>query len=106
MDTVSHDQSEKRDFLRMRVDNPAEVVIRGEGKRLKGICRDLSGSGMLVEVGRSAGAALQPGLELEVTLASPYGDAPMLKARTRVARITRNRLGRFVLGLEMAEILD
>lgn len=121
MDTVNRKNNEKRNFLRMEVDTPAELLIRGKGlgvkgkglnakglrdKALRGLCRDLSGSGMLVEVEASAGEELESGLELEVKLASHYGDSPMLKAHSRVARITRNQQGRLVVGLEILEILD
>ena len=45
------DYSEKRDFIRMRVD--ADVVLIHEGDQVSAVCIDLSSSGMQVEAPRS-----------------------------------------------------
>jgi hypothetical protein len=102
MNESSTKEQEKRNFTRLRTDTAAEVLIIGRDKRFRAICRDLSGGGMLMETR----VGLKPGTGLEVTLSSSYGDTPMLKAHTRVARLEKNAAGNFVLGLEILEILD
>lgn len=102
MDRIDKKRSEKRNFIRMKVDTPAEVTLEQKGGALQGICRDLSGGGMLIEVKEK----LEIGLELNITLASHHANSPMLKARTQVARIKTNPSGTFTLGLEILEILD
>ncbi len=86
----------------MKIDTPANVIIEGGGESIKGICRDLSGGGMLIETE----STLEIGLELVVSLASHHASSPMLKARVQVARIKENRSGTYTLGLEILEMLD
>lgn len=50
MSQTGRDYSEKRDFIRMRVD--ADVVLIHEGDEIAGVCIDLSSSGMQVEAPR------------------------------------------------------
>ncbi|MEX1032731.1 MAG: PilZ domain-containing protein [Cellvibrionaceae bacterium] len=107
MDRIHRDHNEKRNFIRMKIDTPAEVVIYSQGHRVKGICRDLSGGGMLIETAAAAAAmGLNVGAKLDVKLASRYGDSPMLKARTQLARVQPSRSGGSILGLEILEMLD
>lgn len=47
MSQTGRDYSEKRDFIRMRVD--ADVVLIHEGDQVSAVCIDLSSSGMQVE---------------------------------------------------------
>ena len=86
----------------MKIDTPADVVIERQGEKIQGVCRDLSGGGMLIE----SPETLDIGLELVVKLASHHLDSPMLKARALVARVQENRNGGFTLGLEILEMLD
>jgi c-di-GMP-binding flagellar brake protein YcgR len=102
MDQAGTTERDKRNFTRLKTETAADVLIVGRDKRFRAICRDLSGGGMLMETR----VGLKPGTELEVKLASRYGDIPMLKARTQVARVEKNAAGNFVLGLEILEILD
>lgn len=79
----SREYHEKRDFIRMRVDSPVQVQIKGQKETFTGVCRDLSGGGMMIEVD----TALPIGTEVEVALASSHGHAPMLQASAKVCRI-------------------
>lgn len=97
------ESEEKRDFLRMRVDSPVTMALADKEESMSGICRDLSGGGMLVEVEK----ALPIGTELEVTLASSYGHAPVLQAAAKVTRIIElpdSDAGRNRVGLRLTEI--
>lgn len=84
MSLSSRDYQEKRDFIRMRIDSPVVVHVAGDEHPLSGICRDLSGGGMLIEVE----SALPTGTEVEVTLTSSHGHAPMLRAIATVTRLS------------------
>lgn len=98
------DQQDKRNFLRMQVDSPVSIVVVGEGEVISGICRDVSGDGMLVEVD----AALPTDTELRVTLASSHGHAPVLRANARVTRVVElpdDASGVRRVGLQLTEIL-
>ncbi|MGQ9426680.1 PilZ domain-containing protein [Gilvimarinus sp. F26214L] len=106
MDNTTENDQNKRSFTRLQVDTPAELKVQETGEHLYGICRDLSGGGMLIEVALpESGAQLRAGGIMEVRLASHWNGSPMLSARARVARVTPSD-GRWVLGLEILEILD
>lgn len=102
MDRTNRSYNEKRNFIRMKIDTPADVIIEGNGESIKGICRDLSGGGMLIETN----STLELGLELIVSLASHHASSPMLKARVQVARVFEGRDSNYTLGLEILEMLD
>lgn len=102
MDRINRTYNEKRNFIRMKIDTPADVVIESQGGSFQAVCRDLSGGGMLIESPQK----LDTGLELVVKLASHHLNSPMLKARAIVARAKQNRDGEFTLGLEIVEMLD
>ena len=93
--------SEKRSFLRMKIDTPVEVKLTAEGETLDGVCQNLSGSGLSIAVD----SALPLGTEIEVTLASEHGHHPMLKAKAKVIRASENGSGH-ILGLEILEMLN
>lgn len=105
MSMNSRDYLEKRDFIRMRIDSPVEVHIAGHDSPISGMCRDLSGGGMLIEVD----TALPAGSEVEVTLASNHGHAPMLRAIAVVTRISgdaNDESGTQKVGLQLKDILS
>ena len=102
MDRINRNYNEKRNFIRMKIDTPADVIIESQGGNIQAVCRDLSGGGMLIE----SPEKLEIGLELIVNLASHHLNSPMLKARVIVARVKENRDGGFTLGLEIIEMLD
>lgn len=102
MDRINRNYNEKRNFIRMRIDTPADVIIDSQGQQIKAVCRDLSGGGMLIESPQK----IDIGLELMVQLASHHLNSPMLRARVVVARVQENRSGSFTLGLEILEMLD
>lgn len=102
MDQTDNRHNEKRNFIRMRVNTPAKLAIKGQKKIIDGICQNLSGGGMLIETGTPAPL----NAEVKVVLAAHHAPAPMLKARAQVARVTSQADGRYVLGLEIVEMLD
>lgn len=100
MDLASHAYSEKRNFIRMKIDTPVDVTILSESETIHGTCRDLSGGGMLIEIDK----VLPVGTELEVSLASSHGHHPMLQATAMVARVISSQAGSCTLGLEIVEM--
>ena len=96
MKTSSPTHSEKRDFIRMRVDTPASVIVKtiatndssdeeasSSNQAISGMCKDLSGGGILLELKTS----LELGMIVEVDISSSYGHKPMLKAKAEVSRV-------------------
>ncbi|SNY15699.1 PilZ domain-containing protein [Pseudomonas sp. LAMO17WK12:I6] len=78
MSQTGRDYSEKRDFIRMRVD--ADVVLIHEGDEIAGVCIDLSSSGMQVEAPRQFAV----GDRLSVRIDSDHAALSGLEAETVV----------------------
>jgi len=105
MTIANRDYQEKRNFIRMKIETPAQVELQDGEKRLEGICRDLSGGGMLVELA----TAIPIGTEVKVQIASAHGHAPMLVALTEVTRVVAQpgaEESPCLLGLEIKQVLS
>ncbi len=94
--------SEKRNFIRMQIDTPISVQVETHNENITGLCRDLSGGGMLVELEK----ALPVGSQMKVEINSPHGHEPMLQAKTRVTRVLGGPNDRCILGMEIEEMLS
>ena len=92
---------EKRDFMRMKIEAPLSAELYRDGEQLTGMCRELSGGGMQVELTNP----LVEGEEVEVKLASTHGHSPQLHARAKVVRVQPENSG-YLAGLEILEIFD
>ncbi|HEY7883478.1 MAG TPA: PilZ domain-containing protein [Cellvibrionaceae bacterium] len=92
---------EKRDFLRMKIQTPLGVELNHDGQHYAGLCRELSGGGMQVELSKP----LAEGEELEVRVISTHGHSPQLHARARVVRAQTDG-DTHLIGLEIIEVLD
>lgn len=98
--------SEKRDFIRMRVDTELSLTLAAEGKTITGICRDLSGKGMLIEVDQ----VIPVDSLCNTNLPSSNAAFPGLDARIKVLRCTPieaeegSSEQRFLIGAEIVEI--
>ncbi len=99
---IDRDYSEKRNFIRMTINTPAEVHVEQEGVITTGICNDLSGSGMLLTVDKE----LPADSELLVTLQPSTSKGPSLQARCTIARYHQTADKKCLLGLEIQEIID
>ncbi|MFT5083228.1 MAG: c-di-GMP-binding flagellar brake protein YcgR [Lentisphaeria bacterium] len=105
MNSVNRDYSEKRNYIRMKVDAPVSIQIPSNNEVIEGTCRDLSGGGLLVEIK----TALPVGTTAEVVICSGHGHSPMLKARAEVMRIIsqpENNEKPCLLGMEIIEVLN
>ena len=78
MSQTGRDYSEKRDFIRMRVD--ADVSLIHEGDEVPAVCIDLSSSGMQVEAKRE----FKVGDRLIVRIDSDHAALKGLEADTQV----------------------
>ena len=101
---ASRDYQEKRDFIRMRVETPVQITLLDGEESYSGTCVDLSGGGLLVEMQ----TLLPVGTLLEVNIASQHVHSPMLRAKTKVARVVSQPESEeqpCKLGLEIEEVI-
>ena len=99
---MKRDYSEKRNFIRMTVNTPVEVNVEHEGVIARGICNDLSASGMLLTVDK----ALPTDSELLVSLHPESNEEPILQARCTIARSIKVEDTAYILGLEIQAIIS
>lgn len=105
MYSAKREYNEKRNYIRMKVDAPVNVKVHTDGQILQGLCRDLSGGGLQVELDK----ALPTGTKVEVVIASAHGHNPMLKARATVTRIESEPTSEespCLIGMKITEVLD
>ncbi|MBC3410315.1 PilZ domain-containing protein [Pseudomonas sp. SWRI51] len=92
------DYSEKRDYIRMRIDTDVSLVHAGEV--ISATCIDLSSSGMQVE----APKRFQVGDKLEVKIDSAFSALSGLEATTEVVWIADQRGGAQKFGLRILQL--
>ncbi|MDG5498776.1 PilZ domain-containing protein [Marinobacter sp. BGYM27] len=98
MAMTMRDYSEKRDFHRMQVNS--EVIITDSlGKEHHGICKDLSGTGMQIQVDTD----FPEGSELQTLLPSNNDQFPPFEATVEVLRCHQHGDG-FLLGVAIKEV--
>lgn len=93
MSQQDRDYSEKRDFIRMRVETT--VTLEHGDTKLSGVCIDLSSTGMQI----LARTNLSMGDKLRVLIPSEHSELKGLDAQTEVVRISQLDDGRQSLGL-------
>lgn len=93
MSQGNHDYSEKRDYIRMRLEAP--VTLQHAGKEIPALCLDLSSTGMQLEVE----SALKMGDKIKVHIASDHNHLKGLIADAEVVRVSGLDNGRQTLGL-------
>ncbi|MBP5967642.1 MULTISPECIES: PilZ domain-containing protein [Pseudomonas] len=98
MSQTGRDYSEKRDFIRMRVD--ADVVLIHEGDQVSAVCIDLSSSGMQVEAPRS----FKVGDRLYVSIDSEHSALSGLEAETEVVWVKDQEGNSQKLGLSILKM--
>src|SRR5690606_12133147 len=90
--------SEKRDYIRMRLD--AAVVLHHAGQEIPALCLDLSSTGMQIE----AEVALSTGDKVKVHIPSEHSELAGLDAQAEVVRVTDLGDGRQSLGLAITSM--
>lgn len=76
--------SEKRNFIRMRIDTMVTFTLEGSNERYDGRCKNLSGNGMLLETGKK----LNVGNKLDIIIPSENSEFSNLNATVEVLRVT------------------
>ena len=100
MESIDRTYNEKRDFIRMQVNSPLD--IRHEGKDYQGICKDLSGAGMLIETDQ----LFEIGAHLEISIQQQGETHLPFHATAEVTRIEGESGEGHILGLSIKEIRD
>lgn len=77
------DYTEKRNFIRMSMDANVSFTVEKKKERHLGRCRNLSGTGMLLETAKK----LQVGHKVNITLPSERSELPNLEAMAEVIRV-------------------
>lgn len=93
---------EKRDFIRMQVDTPAQIEIAENGTQCDGVCNDLSGGGMLVTLSQE----LPLNTELFVKVGNENSNSLILNAKCTIARIEPGPNDTCLVGLAINEIIE
>ena len=98
MSSTDRSYNEKRDFIRMRINST--VNIHHQGSEFKGVCKDLSGAGMLVE----ADQTLDTGSEVTITIEQKSETLLPFNASAEVTRTETGKNGKYIIGLSIKEI--
>ncbi len=84
MNLVNRAYSEKRSFIRMKIDAMVSYTIDGHPERYyDGRCKNISGAGLLIETDKK----LKVGTRLNLTIPSEGNDIENLDALVEVIRI-------------------
>jgi hypothetical protein len=98
MSQTRRDYSEKRDYIRMRVD--ADVSLIHQGDEVPAVCIDLSSSGMQLQAPRS----FKIGDRLSVRIESDHAALMGLEADTEVVWVKEQDAGSQKLGLTILKM--
>ena len=97
MSSIIRDYSEKRDFIRMKVDTEISLTFENSDNTMKAVCRDLSGTGMLIETNEP----LVEGSEFNTSLPSSNEAFPSFETKVKVIRCRPAENGNFMIGTEI-----
>jgi hypothetical protein len=94
---MQRNYDEKRQFIRMKVDTEVTLTVRDNGQQYSGLCKDLSGSGMLIEMDKD----IPIGSNVDIRITS--GKNPFV-ADAQVARVKTAPGEKFIVGLKINDI--
>lgn len=103
--SANRNYHEKRNYIRMKIEAPVEMTISSNDAQYSGICRELSGGGMLIELDTT----LPVGTHAEVSISSSHGHGPMLIAKAEVTRVIAQPTSSessCLLGMQITEVLN
>ena len=100
MNLTMRDYSEKRDYIRMKVDTQIELKTVAPERVLYGTCKDLSGTGMAIEVNE----AFAVGSQFTTCLPSQNANFPPFETLVNVVRCETRAADRFLLGVEILRV--
>lgn len=93
MSQSDHAYTEKRDYIRMRLEAP--VTLQHAGRDIPALCLDLSSTGMQLE----AESTVSIGDQVRVHIASEHNELRGLDAQAEVIRVAALDGGRQSIGL-------
>ena len=102
MNQMMREYREKRDYIRMKVDTPIELKTNHSHDSFYGVCKDLSGTGMAIEVDQ----AFALGTELNACLPSHNKSFPPFETIVKVVRASECNNGRYLLGVEIDRVCN
>lgn len=92
---------DKRNFFRMMVNSTCELVVEdGSNRVLSAVCKDLSATGMSLEVDE----AISEQTLMSASIEAPGTQIPTLTAKVKVVRCAPASDDNFVLGVEIVEM--
>jgi hypothetical protein len=95
-------RNDKRSFIRMEVNTPAKITVIADNQQEIGICKNLSGNGMLLELGTDYSV----GSEFVVHVTSELENGPTLDASCTVMRSEKTPDGdNYLVGIIIDKIL-
>lgn len=101
MSLSDRDYDEKRNFIRMQISAPTDVLItREDGSTIHGTCQNLSGGGIHLMIDQ----AITVGETATVKIASEHGHKPMLEAKAKAVRCAAEG-DQFNVGMEITEMI-
>lgn len=100
MSSIDRSYNEKRDFIRMRINSP--VSISQDGSEYTGVCKDLSGAGMLVETSH----AFTEGASVEIAIPQQSETHLPFNALAEVSRVEAAPNDMYIVGLSITDIRD
>lgn len=92
--------NEKRNFIRMKINTPVQVIAGDETFVAR--CKDLSGSGVLIQTDR----ALALGTTIEIRIEQDGDKLLPFRASGEVVRVDPVNPSGFILGLALSAIHD
>ena len=92
--------SEKRNFIRMKINTPVDIEL--DGQHFTARCKDLSGSGMLVESERQ----LPLGSIVNLVIDQDGEKRLPFRATAEVARVEASGVDSYTIGLSITTIQD
>lgn len=101
MSDLQRQYHEKRDFIRMEINSPLTITY-GNHIKINGLCLNLSGVGMLVQVPER----LEVGAEVEVFLPSYQQSFPPLTAKAKIQREEGRKGKEYCYGVAIFEIVN
>ncbi|MFC4656500.1 MULTISPECIES: PilZ domain-containing protein [Rheinheimera] len=95
-------QNDKRNYFRMMVNSQVQIMVTDPetGRMIDGICRDLSSTGMSLEVDEP----LEMGILLFIKMETNNPSIPPLSAHARVVRCAQEHEDCYQLGVQIVEM--
>lgn len=94
---------DNRNFFRMMVNTQIEIEVADDdaGRTIRAVCRDLSATGMAIEVDEP----IEVGTHIQCKVESTSPGLPGLHAKAKIVRCYQEEQGIYTLGVEITEQL-